>query len=449
MDAWLKAAVNYIPAWLDYQMRLSGQPGCVPRHRVQGARRPGEGVRRCRCLHGAGADAAPSPPRGVPHEELHRGRGDEAPRSRRASSGRSGGPLRRRAAPERGGDDARAAAVAHRRRHSRRCRGRAVPGSAALHEREGAARGARRAADHRTQHPVQVLEPRLRPRRARHGGRDRGALPRVDRARDRRTERAARDHARRAGAAARAGGAGHTRKLPLGHRLVVPGDNPTHAIAPAGGFVSTAGDLARFFASLDPAAKRSVLSPASRREMIRKQWHDEHGSMKGHYGLGIMGGKAGAWEWFGHAGGFQSCLSRTVVLPGRDVAVSILTNALDGPAWGLVGRRHPHPAGVREARRAERQDARLGRPLVEHVAHGRPRADAGSRAGRRSGSRGSVLGRERDRGHGPRRGDHPLRARYRQLRGGRAPGARQERPCPRGLARRDQVPAGAPPRDQS
>ena len=67
--------------------------------------------------------------------------------------------------------------------------------------------------------------------------------------------------------------------------------------------------------------------------MIRKQWHDEHGSMKGHYGLGIMGGKAGAWEWFGHAGGFQSCLSRTVVLPGRDIAVSILTNALDGPAW--------------------------------------------------------------------------------------------------------------------
>ena len=127
---------------------------------------------------------------------------------------------------------------------------------------------------------------------------------------------------------------GHTRKVPLGQRLVVPGDNPTHAIGAAGGFVSTAADLARFFASLDPAAKRSVLSPASRREMIRKQWHNPHGSIRGHYGLGIMQGQAGAWEWFGHAGGFQSCISRTAVLPGRDICVSILVNAVDGPAWG-------------------------------------------------------------------------------------------------------------------
>ena len=126
---------------------------------------------------------------------------------------------------------------------------------------------------------------------------------------------------------------GHTRKLPLGRRFVVPGDNPTHALAPATGFVSTAGDLALFFASLDPAAKRSVLSAASRREMIRRQWHHEYGGSSGHYGLGIMRGQVGEWEWFGHAGGFQSCLSRTIVLPGRDISVSILTNALDGPAW--------------------------------------------------------------------------------------------------------------------
>ena len=46
-----------------------------------------------------------------------------------------------------------------------------------------------------------------------------------------------------------------------------------------------------------------------------------------------MRNKVGDWEWFGHAGAFPSCLSRTVVLPGHDVAVSILTNALDGPAW--------------------------------------------------------------------------------------------------------------------
>ena len=126
---------------------------------------------------------------------------------------------------------------------------------------------------------------------------------------------------------------GHTRSLPLGHRLVVPGDHPTHAMAPATGFVSTAADLVRFFSSLDPAARRSVLSPESRREMIRRQWQDEPPGSGGHYGLGIMRNKVGDWEWFGHAGAFPSCFSRTAVLPGRDVAVSILTNALDGPAW--------------------------------------------------------------------------------------------------------------------
>ena len=126
---------------------------------------------------------------------------------------------------------------------------------------------------------------------------------------------------------------GHSRKLPLGKRLIVPGDNKTHALAPATGFISTAGDLARFFAGLDPAAKSSLLTRASRREMIRSQWRDTSVGAESYYGLGIMRGKVGDWQWFGHAGGFQSCLSRTVVLPGRDISVSILTNAVDGPAW--------------------------------------------------------------------------------------------------------------------
>ena len=59
---------------------------------------------------------------------------------------------------------------------------------------------------------------------------------------------------------------GHTGRLPLGRRLTIPGDNPTNAIAPAAGFVSTAGDVARFFAQLSPGAERSVLSESSRRD---------------------------------------------------------------------------------------------------------------------------------------------------------------------------------------
>lgn len=125
---------------------------------------------------------------------------------------------------------------------------------------------------------------------------------------------------------------GHSGKLPLGRRLVVPGTNDTRALSSATGFVSTAGDLARFFSSLDPAAQRSVLKPESRREMVRRQWSDPHSSLDRHYGLGLMLGTVGDWEWFGHGGGFQSCISRTAVLPGRDLAVSILTNAVDGYA---------------------------------------------------------------------------------------------------------------------
>jgi len=123
---------------------------------------------------------------------------------------------------------------------------------------------------------------------------------------------------------------GHSGKLPLGRRLVVPGGNDTRALSSATGFVSTAGDLARFFASLDPAARRSVLTPGSRREMVRRQWSDAHSSLDRHYGLGLILGKVDDWEWFGHSGGFQSCISRTVVLPGRELAVSVLTNAVDG-----------------------------------------------------------------------------------------------------------------------
>jgi CubicO group peptidase (beta-lactamase class C family) len=123
---------------------------------------------------------------------------------------------------------------------------------------------------------------------------------------------------------------GHTPRLPLGRRLVIPGDNLTHAITPAGGFVSTAADVARFFAQLAPNAKRSVLSAASRREMIRRQWRNPHSSLEGYYGLGTMSGSTAGWDWFGHSGGFQGYISRTSVIPACDMTITILTNSVDG-----------------------------------------------------------------------------------------------------------------------
>ncbi|UVO32286.1 serine hydrolase [Bradyrhizobium arachidis] len=127
---------------------------------------------------------------------------------------------------------------------------------------------------------------------------------------------------------------GHTRKLPFGERCVIPGDNDTYAITSAAGFVATAADTARFFGQLAPNAKRSVLSVASRREMTRHHWRVPQ-SLEGYYGLGVNAGKTDGWDWFGHGGGFQGYLSRTCSIPACELSISILSNSIDGgaPFW--------------------------------------------------------------------------------------------------------------------
>jgi D-alanyl-D-alanine carboxypeptidase len=125
---------------------------------------------------------------------------------------------------------------------------------------------------------------------------------------------------------------GHGGRLPLGRRVVIPGNNPTNALAPATGFVSTARDLAHWFAQLDPAAEESVLTVASRREMIRRQWRYPHSSIERYYGLGISSGATAEWEWFGHGGSFQGFASRTAVLPETGLVISLVANAVDAPA---------------------------------------------------------------------------------------------------------------------
>lgn len=125
---------------------------------------------------------------------------------------------------------------------------------------------------------------------------------------------------------------GHSGKWPVGQRLVIDGENPAHAIAPAGGFVSTAADLVGFFSRLSPRAEASPLSVASRREMVRRQWRNPHASLETWYGLGTISGTLGDWAWFGHSGRLQGYVSRTVVVPEQEIAVSILVNGIDGTA---------------------------------------------------------------------------------------------------------------------
>ncbi len=131
---------------------------------------------------------------------------------------------------------------------------------------------------------------------------------------------------------------GHSSKWALGERLVIPADNCTHALASATGFLSTAGDLARFYATLDPAAPKSILSAASRREITRRQWPVPDTAGDRHYGLGTIHGRVGDWEMYGHSGGFQGVKTQTATIPSQKLTVSVLTNAADGnPALLLEG----------------------------------------------------------------------------------------------------------------
>jgi CubicO group peptidase (beta-lactamase class C family) len=129
---------------------------------------------------------------------------------------------------------------------------------------------------------------------------------------------------------------GHSGEVLLGRRVVVPGDYTLEALAPAGAFVSTARDVVRFFASLSPNARTSVLSRSSRREMTRRQWRNPNASIETYYGLGTQSGTLNGWEWFGHGGSLQGYISRTAVLPDKEIAVTVLTNALDGWAGPWV-----------------------------------------------------------------------------------------------------------------
>lgn len=123
---------------------------------------------------------------------------------------------------------------------------------------------------------------------------------------------------------------GHSSEFPFGQRLIVPGDNPCDAMAPAAGFVSTASDVARFFSQLAPDSPQSILSPASRREMAQRRWRDPCNLLESHYGLGTMLSAPGPREWMGHTGSLQGFLSRTARYPALDLTVTVLTNAQDG-----------------------------------------------------------------------------------------------------------------------
>ena len=118
-------------------------------------------------------------------------------------------------------------------------------------------------------------------------------------------------------------------------RLTLPPVD-TRAMAAATGFWSTAGDLTRFGAAHvvgDPA----LLTEESKRLMRRPESEIRvHGQEPLYYGLGVDLRTQGERRLVGHSGGFPGHITRTWIDPEAEVVVSVLTNAIDGPADALA-----------------------------------------------------------------------------------------------------------------
>lgn len=128
---------------------------------------------------------------------------------------------------------------------------------------------------------------------------------------------------------------GHSRPHGRNRSRVTVGNPTTGALAAATGFVSTAEELSRFFASLT-VGSGGLLTDRSLRLMQRPESTVPRGGETGTYGLGMIGTTVGERKTVGHSGGFPGQITRTLVDPDGGLTVCVLTNAVDGPAESLA-----------------------------------------------------------------------------------------------------------------
>jgi CubicO group peptidase (beta-lactamase class C family) len=127
----------------------------------------------------------------------------------------------------------------------------------------------------------------------------------------------------------------------------------TAALSPATGFYATASDLVTYFSAHFLGDDR-LLSDASKRVMQHPVWDTDTPDRR--YALGLAIQTLGDRTLIGHGGGYPGHITASLADPKAKLAVSVLTNAIDGPADELAkaayrlidfasDRRRPEPTG--------------------------------------------------------------------------------------------------------
>ena len=120
------------------------------------------------------------------------------------------------------------------------------------------------------------------------------------------------------------------------HRRTPLGNASAASLHAATGFTSTAAELARFgYAHV--RGNDEILSERGRQTMQLpvRHYRDRDGA-EASYGLGTMIKRIRGRSWIGHGGSWRGQSTRTLVEPKLGVVVSVLTNAIDGPAEELA-----------------------------------------------------------------------------------------------------------------
>lgn len=111
----------------------------------------------------------------------------------------------------------------------------------------------------------------------------------------------------------------------------------THVMSPATGFCSTSEDLCKYFTA-QMVGSGKLLSDESKKEMQRAHWPmlSPGAPRNTEYGLGFILRRYEERQTFGHSGGFPGCITNTMADPKEGLVVTVLTNAIDGPAEAVL-----------------------------------------------------------------------------------------------------------------